>query len=114
MVRGTKCRRKVIPREVSRALVLNPVWLTLAVQDIAREISALDYAFALIQGHPPKHKARFRLEPKTRPVLKTAGGQGWSIWQMTAFLPSIKTPLVPGFASGQVWYMARKRRMAIF
>ena len=53
MVGGTQFHRRVIQREISKPLLLNLLWPTLAVLDAAQEISALDNAFALIEGHPP-------------------------------------------------------------
>ena len=42
----------MIQREISRVLVLNPLWQTKRCSRTAQDISVLDNAFALIEGHP--------------------------------------------------------------
>jgi len=46
-------------REISRALVLKPLWQSKAVLGTARDIFVLDRAFALIEGHRRRSHRRF-------------------------------------------------------
>jgi len=53
MFGGTTFRREMIQREISRVLVLKPLWRSKAVPGTAQDIFALDSAFALIEAHRP-------------------------------------------------------------
>jgi hypothetical protein len=52
MVARTYVHRRVIPREISRVLVLDLLWPTERCLGTAQDKYALDNAFALIEGHP--------------------------------------------------------------
>jgi len=42
----------VIQREISRVLVLNPLWQKSGAKNTGEDTFVLDTAFALIEGHP--------------------------------------------------------------
>ena len=52
MVGGTIFHRWVIQREISRVLVLKPLWQQQRCSKHRQEIFVLDSPFALIEGHP--------------------------------------------------------------
>jgi hypothetical protein len=49
---GTTFRREMVQREISRALVLKPLWQNKRCSGTAQDIFVLDRAFALIEAHP--------------------------------------------------------------